>query len=474
MGLSSILSTAASGLNTVQAQLQWRTDNINNSSNVNYSRRDPTTVSIGAHGTAVTIARAKDAGLTTQYLDANSQSSAATVTSDFYSKLADVAGTSQSTPYLQQTMDDFTAAWKAFETDTSSTTSEAQIVSTGQSLADGITGAEQQLRQIRDEAKGAAGDAVTALNGKLSDLSEINKKLSADPNAATEQPDLLDQRDKLVSDVSGLVGVNVVSHSDGSVALYTKTGAVLVDKAAGQFQWNTNTGGQGFISMAGAGAGATATAPGMNASFSGGSLGATLNFLDPGTTSSDPNVGTLAKAQAQLDAFATQLADTSSASSFEGAYDAATSDRTTDLSSGFFTIDTTGTLSPSQSLAVNAGLVAGTSTIKRQSANDVVAQLTATTRSMSTAGVSAANVSYSGLASAIAGYQTDSQAAATSDKTRTTTTTTTLQTRLTSETGVNLDTEMAQMTVLQNAYSANAKVINAVESMFDTLLKLGS
>ena len=470
MGLSSILSTAATGLNAVQGQLQWRTDNINNSSNTNYSRRDPTTVATSNHGVSVSITRAKDAGLTTEYLDANAQSSAGTVTSDYYSKLADVAGTSQSTPSLATAMDDFTAAWKAFEADTSSSTSEAQIVSTGRALADTITGAARQLIQIGEEAKSAAGDAVTTLNGKLSDLSAINKKISADPGSATGQPDLLDQRDSLVSDISGLVGINVVSHSDGSVALYTKTGSVLVDKEAAKFQWNNNTAGQSYVSLAGT----TATAPGMNASFTGGSLGATLNVLDPGTSSSDPNVGTLAKARAQLDAFATQLADTSSAGSFEGAYDAATSDRTTDLSSGFFTIDTTGTLSPSQSLAVDAGLVAGTSTVKRQSATDVVGQLTATTRSMSAAGVSASNVTYSGLASAIAAYQTDSQAAATSDKTRMATTTTTLQTRLTSETGVNLDTEMAQMTVLQNAYAANAKVITTVQAMFDVLMNIGS
>ncbi len=337
-------------------------------------------------------------------------------------------------------------------------------------LADTITGAAQQISKIGDEAKSSAGDAVTALNGKLSDLSAINKKLSADPNAATDQPDLLDQRDSLVNDVSGLVGINVVTHGDGSVALYTKTGSVLVDKEANQFQWNSNTGGQAYVSLAGTAPGA----PGLNASLSGGSLGATLNVLDPGTNSSDPNVGTLAKAQAQLDDLASQLADTSSASSFEGAYDAATSDRTTDLASGFFTIDTTGVLSPSQSLAVDPGLVAGTATVKRQSATPVIAQLTAASRSMTIAGVSASNATYSGLASAIAGYQTNSQAASSTDNTRLTTTTATLQTRLTSETGVNLDTEMAQMTVLQNAYAANAKVITTVQAMFDVLLNIGS
>ena len=37
--------------------------------------------------------------------------------------------------------------------------------------------------------------------------------------------------------------------------------------------------------------------------------------------------------------------------------------------------------------------------------------------------------------------------------------------------GVNMDTEMSQMLSLQNAYSANARVIAAVQSMFTQLLQ---
>ena len=470
MGLSSILSTATTGLNVVQTELQWRTDNINNQNTTGYSRRDPSSIGTGNHGVTATIIRANDSDLQKQYLDANTSSSASATTSDYYSRLADIMGTSQSTPYLQNAMDKFTSAWEAFETDTSSSSSESQVVSTGQTVATTITSAATQLRQVGDEAKGAAADDVTTLNTKLSALATINKKLTANPSATTNQPDLLDQRDSLVTDISGLVGVSIVTHSDNSVALYTKTGSVLVDQEANQYQWNTDTSGNGYVTLAGT----SDSSSKLNTTLTGGKLGATLNFLSSNTSSTDPNVGTLAKAQAQLDAFATQLSDTSATSTFEGAYDAATSDRTTDLTSGFFTIDTTGTQTPSESLAVDPTLVAGTATVKRQSATAVIAQLTADTRSMSAGGVSADAVTYSGLASAIAGYQSDSQATATTAKTSSATTTTTLQTRLSNETGVNLDNEMAQMTALQTSYQANAKVITTVQAMFDVLLNIGN
>ena len=45
----------------------------------------------------------------------------------------------------------------------------------------------------------------------------------------------------------------------------------------------------------------------------------------------------------------------------------------------------------------------------------------------------------------------------------------TLQTKLSSESGVNVDDEVAQLSVLQNAYAANARVLQTSQDMFTTL-----
>ncbi|WP_193371052.1 flagellar hook-associated protein FlgK [Pelagibius marinus] len=47
-----------------------------------------------------------------------------------------------------------------------------------------------------------------------------------------------------------------------------------------------------------------------------------------------------------------------------------------------------------------------------------------------------------------------------------------LQARFNSEAGVNLDEELANMTIFQNAYNASARLVQAVDEMFDTLLSL--
>jgi len=47
-----------------------------------------------------------------------------------------------------------------------------------------------------------------------------------------------------------------------------------------------------------------------------------------------------------------------------------------------------------------------------------------------------------------------------------------LQAQYQSEAGVNLDEELANMTIFQNAYNASARLVQAVDEMFDTLLSL--
>ncbi len=48
---------------------------------------------------------------------------------------------------------------------------------------------------------------------------------------------------------------------------------------------------------------------------------------------------------------------------------------------------------------------------------------------------------------------------------------TTLASKLSAQSGVNMDTEMSHMIQLQNAYGANAKIISAVQAMWTQLLQ---
>ena len=47
---------------------------------------------------------------------------------------------------------------------------------------------------------------------------------------------------------------------------------------------------------------------------------------------------------------------------------------------------------------------------------------------------------------------------------------TTINTKVTNVSGVNVNNEMSKIVALQNAYTANAKIISSVQTMFSALL----
>ncbi|RED52450.1 FlgK family flagellar hook-associated protein [Aestuariispira insulae] len=120
-------------------------------------------------------------------------------------------------------------------------------------------------------------------------------------------------------------------------------------------------------------------------------------------------------------------------------------------------------------LRVNDVLTNGTSDLKKSAATGMVQALAASNRDLSSGGLSISNKSYTSLVSNVmvdvtkraeryeALFQDQS---AVMDN---------LNVRLRNEVGVDLDTEMAELTVLQNSYAASARVIDIVNQMFDSL-----
>ena len=75
------------------------------------------------------------------------------------------------------------------------------------------------------------------------------------------------------------------------------------------------------------------------------------------------------------------------------------------------------------------------------------------------------------FATGLVASQAQQSATTTSNLTTEQTLQTSLNAKVASVSGVNMDTEMSLMLTLQNAYSANARVISAAQNMFTQLLQ---
>jgi len=134
-----------------------------------------------------------------------------------------------------------------------------------------------------------------------------------------------------------------------------------------------------------------------------------------------------------------------------------------ELTSGFFT----GT--NRYDFSINSSLLDGTQQLKRNAASDVVNSLTNSSRNFVASGLSVTNTSYNGLVSNLVGTAS-TNAKTVSDQAQLNSDTLTMtQQQYQSSTGVNLDEEIANLQVLQNAYSASARLLSVIQTLYDTL-----
>lgn len=120
-------------------------------------------------------------------------------------------------------------------------------------------------------------------------------------------------------------------------------------------------------------------------------------------------------------------------------------------------------------IRVNDTLFSGAEAVKKLSGNTVVQALTSPQRDMVGSGLALRNETYTGLAGGILVDLTSKSKnfsdSAEIQQMRYETTTTALR----NEVGVNIDKEMAQLQILQNSYSATARVMSTVNEMFRAL-----
>ena len=93
------------------------------------------------------------------------------------------------------------------------------------------------------------------------------------------------------------------------------------------------------------------------------------------------------------------------------------------------------------------------------------------------AGIGSTATPFSGsideFARRIVSFQSSQAANATRDAEAQQVVASSLQERFDAETGVNIDDEMSNLLLLQNAYSANARVISTIQDLFNVLMSIG-
>ncbi|MEI6798750.1 MAG: flagellar basal body rod C-terminal domain-containing protein [Pseudomonadota bacterium] len=318
------------------------------------------------------------------------------------------------------------------------------------------------------------------LNDALGRASKLNSQIQTGLGSGQDTSSLQDQRQQIIDQIAQIVPLREVAQNDGTVALYTTGGAVLLDKLPAVFGFTPTaaisapmtqqSGGLSGLTLNGR---ATPTA-GSGSFLLGGTLAANFALRDDLAVS----------AQAQIDAVARDLVERFQDSGLDATRAAGDAGLFTDAGNTFSPANEVGL---AQRLALNRkvdpeqggalwrlrdGL--GATTPGPPGASALLSRLNAAltgSRQTASGAFSPGQRSFSVLTGDLVSNTAASTLSAQGEVTFATTRLATL-TSLEAEGGVDSDFEMQSLLQVEQSYTANAKVLKAVGDMMQTLLDM--
>jgi flagellar hook-associated protein FlgK len=242
--MTDILSIGSSGLTAYRKLLETTGNNIANANTDGYVRRDVVLASVGeaammptakitASGSGVTVdlvRRASDAFLQSQVRTAIARDARAQTLSNGLIRLEKSVVAPEHN--IGSTVEEFFARMQDLTLSPSSAAMRLTLIDAGQRVAERF---RVTATNIRDEVVSTEASMQTTfenINTITAQLASLNREISRSGTGQQKLNDLLDQRDKLLKDVSKLTTVTVTEKTSGEVTVYlgdSPSGPKLVD-----------------------------------------------------------------------------------------------------------------------------------------------------------------------------------------------------------------------------------------------------
>ena len=129
---------------------------------------------------------------------------------------------------LQASISAFFNSLQALSANPSDVSLRQAVLSASGNLATAFQTSAASLQQIQRTADSSVGQTVNQINSLSSQLADLNTQISGAQNIGQNPSSLIDQRDQLITQLSGLVDVSQVDQGNGNLVLTTSGGALLV------------------------------------------------------------------------------------------------------------------------------------------------------------------------------------------------------------------------------------------------------
>lgn len=229
MSLTSALNTAQSIFNNTGAQSSIVSNNISNAGNKDYVRRQAmlTTSLNGAQ--VVKISRAQEDALLKQYLKASSQDSAQQTLLGGLEDLKSIMGGNDNETSPETALRAFRDKLGTFRATPGDLIAAQGAITAAQDVVTSLNNASKAVQQQRADADKQVKNQVDSLNSLLTQFETANNAVKK-ATAGNEDPSsALDEREKVLKQISQIVGVSTVQRANNDMVLYTSDGTTLFE-----------------------------------------------------------------------------------------------------------------------------------------------------------------------------------------------------------------------------------------------------
>jgi len=502
MSLDSALSVASASLANIGLGYTLISQNVANANTPQYATETAAQYTLDAGGVGYGAASAPagivtNAALQFQLYGQNAAAAAAQTTAAALANLQSTQGSVGGNTDLGSTLTALQNAFTALQADPANQTQQQAVVTAAATLAGQINTLAASYSQSAQAAQNALVTEVGQLNTALGQLGGLNNQIVNLQTQGQSTADLQNQRNQVLNTISGLTGAHFIEQGNGNILVFTSNGTQLPTDTPSPLSLANATIGPSVYYPAGGVPGITLDGADITSAFGSGGIGANVTLRDT----------TLPSYGAALDGFSQGLAARFAAqglSLFTDPNGNVPVQTGATAQSGFVGFSVDVTVNPAvvanPALVVNGNLtIAGSPTgataftpnpdnqagftglidrvLNFSFGADVqqgVAQPGIATTGLGASGTLAANFQPGQTLLDYANGQTaanaDDSNSASSAATETQATQTSLAKALQGSTGVDIDSQLANLVQLQNAYAANAKIISTVQQLYAILL----
>ena len=236
MTISGALTNALSGLRAAGRGAEVVSSNISNALTPGYARRvlSLSASAIGGSGGVRIdgIQRIMDAGLAADKRLAGAAQTHAQGLATFHQRVESFLGTPGDPASFTARLADFEAALVTASSRPDAPERLTMAVTAAKGLVSGLASASNGIQDARTAADRMINTQVQQLNTALQQTVALNRQITAAQAQGGDMSTLLDLRQGVIDSISTLVPLREVARDNGQVALYSTGGAVLLDGTA--------------------------------------------------------------------------------------------------------------------------------------------------------------------------------------------------------------------------------------------------